>query len=184
MQVEIETQRLLLKSITKAEGQEMYNFLVRNYQFLKQWSPKYEEGYDKLENHIIRAENLEKDAEAGRGIKFALYKKGDEAKIIGTVSVSNIVKGPFQSCFLGYRVDENENGKGYATEGIKAVVDYTFNTIGLHRIEANIIPRNKASIRVVEKLGFTYEGTSKQYLKINGVWEDHMHYVMLNEQQY
>jgi ribosomal-protein-alanine N-acetyltransferase len=61
------------------------------------------------------------------------------------------------------------------------VVEYAFNELKLHRIEANIIPRNAGSIRAVEKAGFTCEGTSKKYLQINGVWEDHAHYVRLNE---
>jgi ribosomal-protein-alanine N-acetyltransferase len=67
------------------------------------------------------------------------------------------------------------------TEAVKAVVDYGFNTLALHRIEANIMPRNIASLRVVGKLGFINEGLSKKYLKINGQWEDHIHMVIFNE---
>jgi ribosomal-protein-alanine N-acetyltransferase len=181
MQVILETERLLLKSITKADGERLYDFLMRNYEFFKPWSPLYEEDYDMIEHHTARAEYHEKDAESGKGIKFGLCKKEEPQKIIGTAALSNIIKGPFLSCFLGYRVDEKENGKGYATEGIKRAVEYAFIDLKLHRIEANIIPRNKASVRVVEKLGFTYEGLSKKYLQINGVWEDHLHYVLLNE---
>lgn len=67
------------------------------------------------------------------------------------------------------------------TETVNEVVRYAFESLGLHRIEGNIMPRNKASIGVVEKCGFVNEGTSRKYLKINGVWEDHIHFVKINE---
>jgi ribosomal-protein-alanine N-acetyltransferase len=124
---------------------------------------------------------MEKETEAGKQIKFGVFIKNDLNKIIGTVSFSNIIKGPFLSCFLGYRTDEKENGKGYTTEAIKRGIEYVFDEIKLHRIEANIIPANTASIKVVEKLGFKLEGYSRNYLQINRKWEDHLHYALLNE---
>ncbi len=71
--------------------------------------------------------------------------------------------------------------KGYITEAIKEGIKIIFDEYGLHRIEANIMPRNLASLRVTEKLGFLNEGISKKYIKINGKWEDHIHMVLLND---
>ena len=102
-------------------------------------------------------------------------------EVIGSIALSNVVTGAFWSCFLGYKLDQEHGGRGYMTEAVKAVVEYGFETLKLHRIEANIMPRNAASIAVVTKCGFEYEGTARKYLKINGVWEDHAHYVVLNE---
>ena len=68
------------------------------------------------------------------------------------------------------------------TEAVNQVVTYAFDSLGLHRIEGNIMPRNKASIGVAKKCGFAEEGLSRKYLKINGVWEDHLHFVRLNEE--
>lgn len=181
MVIHLETERLILKSMEKSDSEMFYDFLMRNYVFFKPWSPKYDEDYRKIEIHNAKMDFMVKEHGEGRTIKFLLFKKDDPGKIIGTTVLANIVRGPFLSCYLGYRVDEQENGKGYATEAIKTVVEYAFTELGLHRIEANIIPSNKASLRVMEKLGFTYEGTSRKYLKINGVWEDHKHFVMLNE---
>ncbi len=79
-------------------------------------------------------------------------------------------------------MDEDEINKGYMTEAIMAVVKVAFKEMKLHRIEANVMPRNLRSIRVVEKCGFINEGLAKQYLKINGVWEDHYHMVILNDE--
>lgn len=179
--VMLETERLRLKSVEANDAGAFYNFLMKNYDFFKPWSPEYPPDYKSVEFHLKRIESLEKDEREGRGIKFAVYKKEEDSRIIGSVALSNIVKGPFLSCYLGYRFDENENGKGYAAESVKSVIDYAFENLKLHRVEANIIPQNKASIKVAEKLGFVYEGTSKKYLQINSVWEDHMHYVILNE---
>jgi ribosomal-protein-alanine N-acetyltransferase len=103
------------------------------------------------------------------------------SKTIGTVSLSNIVRGPFQSCHLGYKLDKDEINKGFMTEAVEKVINITFKDLKLHRIEANIMPKNKASLRVVEKLNFYNEGIAYKYLKINGKWEDHIHMVLLNE---
>jgi len=181
MAVHLYTERLHIKSLEKMDSDMFYDFLIRNYDFFIPWSPKYDEDHRKKEIHNVKMDNMVKEFNAGRTIKFFLFKKDDPGRIIGTTVLANIVRGPFLSCFLGYRVDGQENGMGYASEAIKKVVEYAFNELGLHRIEANIIPRNTASLRVMEKLGFTYEGTSKNYLQINGVWEDHKHFVMLNE---
>ena len=98
------------------------------------------------------------------------------------MALSNIVRGAFQSCHLGYRLDGTEQRKGYMTEAVKELTAYAFQNLNLHRIEANIMPHNMASLKVTEKLGFYHEGLAKQYLRINGRWEDHIHTVLLNEE--
>ena len=82
---------------------------------------------------------------------------------------------------MGYMLDEAYINRGYMTQAVDAVANAAFNEIGLHRIEANIMPKNARSLRVAEKCGFVREGMSKKYLYINGVWEDHVHMVKLNE---
>jgi [ribosomal protein S5]-alanine N-acetyltransferase len=89
--------------------------------------------------------------------------------------------GAFLSCHLGYKLDKDEINKGYITEAIQKGIEVMFNEFGLHRIEANIMPKNKRSLRVVEKLGFYNEGLAYKYLKINDKWEDHIHMVLLND---
>jgi ribosomal-protein-alanine N-acetyltransferase len=77
-------------------------------------------------------------------------------------------------------MDGAEINHGYITEALRRAIRFAFEDLQLHRIEANIMPKNVRSIRVVEKLGFVNEGLSRKYLKIAGVWEDHVHYVLLN----
>lgn len=111
---------------------------------------------------------------------FYIFHKDIPEALIGKISLNNIVWGGFCSCFLGYKMDKDYINQGYMTEAVEAVVIYGFETLGLHRIEANVMPRNARSLRVLEKCGFEREGISRKYLKINGIWEDHVHMVRLN----
>lgn len=129
---------------------------------------------EQLENDLSLIENKNL-------LTLWIFKKNDENRIIGSIGFSNIVWGIFLSCYLGYKLDKDEINQGYMTEAIKKGIDIVFSEYGLHRIEANIIPRNKRSLKVTEKLGFYNEGTAYKYLKINGVWEDHIHMVLLND---
>jgi ribosomal-protein-alanine N-acetyltransferase len=79
-----------------------------------------------------------------------------------------------QSCFLGYSLDEDHQSQGLMTEALKSLIDHIFNDWGLHRIQANYLPTNGPSARVLEKLGFEKEGVAKNYLRIDGQWQDHV----------
>lgn len=87
--------------------------------------------------------------------------------------------GAFRSCFVGYKLDKDYLNCGYMTQAVALLCDYAFSQLKLHRIEGNVMPRNQASLRVLEKNGFVNEGLSRKYLNINGVWEDHIHMVKL-----
>lgn len=105
----------------------------------------------------------------------------DESQIAGVINMNEIVRGCFQSTFLGYYTVAAFAGKGVMTKGLKLVLEKAFNEHGLHRLEANIQPENTASIRLVEKCGFVNEGFSKNYLKINGQWRDHERWAITQE---
>lgn len=174
-----ETNRLSLRTIEENDFPFLKKYLLKNKNFLSQWEPQREDSFyedaailQRLEDEII---SDSKESQLSLYVSIIGTKE-----IIGNVTLSNIIRGPFQSCYIGYKLDESEINKGYITEAIENVIDIAFNDLKLHRIEANIMPRNMSSIKVVEKLGFDYEGLSKEYLKINGVWEDHAHYVILN----
>lgn len=121
-------------------------------------------------------------AEADLRYRFFAVQPRHPGKIVAMVCLDCVVRGAFQSSFISYKVDHTLWGRGYGAETIGAAADWGFRTLGLHRIEANIMPRNLASRRAAEKAGFQEEGLSKQYLKINGRWEDHLHLVRLNEE--
>lgn len=104
----------------------------------------------------------------------------DSDELIGTVSVTEVVRGSLQLGWLGYSLDQAHNGRGLTTAAVQLVLDYAFRVLKLHRIEVGVMPHNIASIRVLEKVGFEKEGLSKKNVRINGKWEDHWHFAILN----
>jgi [ribosomal protein S5]-alanine N-acetyltransferase len=101
--------------------------------------------------------------------------------ILGVANLSQIFYRSFQNAYLGYYVDVDYAGQGFMVEGMRLVIEYAFTTLGLHRLEANIQPENRASIHLVKRLGFTKEGFSQRYLKINGDWRDHERWALTVE---
>jgi [ribosomal protein S5]-alanine N-acetyltransferase len=176
-----ETERLFLKIIDETYDQKVLDYYIRNREFLNEWEPIRDDEFYTIENHRNLIEKDRISIEAGNQLRFWIFKKDESDEIIGSVAFSNIVRGAFLSCHLGYKLDRDEINKGYATEAIKKGIDIIFKDYKLHRIEANIMPKNKASLKVVEKLGFYNEGIAYKYLKINGKWEDHIHMVLLND---
>lgn len=180
MQKVYETERLLLKVLDKSYSELVLDYYLRNRSFLEEWEPvKGEEFYTKK----YHQEQLDKEfsnIENKKSFRLWIFTKQDDSRIIGSIGFNNIVRGAFLSCYLGYKLDKDEVNKGYITEAIQKGIDIMFDEFGLHRIEANIMPKNKRSLRVVEKLGFYNEGLAYRYLNINGKWEDHIHMVLLN----
>ncbi len=125
---------------------------------------------------MLRA--LRSEAKAGRGLPFAVTWQG---RLVGQVTVGNIVRGAFDSCFVGYWVDGRYAGRGIAPTALALAADHCFRTLGLHRIEANVRPENAASRRVVEKLGFREEGLHQRYLYIDGDWCDHVSFALTDD---
>ncbi|NLA35432.1 MAG: GNAT family N-acetyltransferase, partial [Actinobacteria bacterium] len=96
--------------------------------------------------------------------------------------ISSVHRGPFQSAYIGYWIDQRLAGNGYMPEAVVLTLRFAFEQMGLHRLQISIIPRNTASRRVVEKLGLRNEGVAERYLEINGVWEDHIRYAVTAEE--
>ena len=122
--------------------------------------------------------SMRKEARAGRSLPFAITYDG---RLAGQLTCNGIVRGAFDSAFVGYWVDGALAGRGILPTALALVVDHCFETVGLHRIEANIRPENAASRRAVEKLGFRDEGLHRRYLFIDGAWRDHTCFAITRE---
>ena len=118
--------------------------------------------------------------EAGLSVKMYIFEPGPGAEVIGLASFSNIVRGPFQSCFVGYALGGRHQGRGVMTEALRLGVDYMFTEQRLHRIAANYLPHNTRSAAVLRRLGFTVDGYARDYLLIDGPWQDHILTSLLN----
>lgn len=115
-----------------------------------------------------------------RSVPFLLMLK-DSEQVMGTCVFSNIVRGVFHACFLGYAIDHRFEGKGYMAEAVQAGIQYMFEVEGLHRIMANYIPSNTRSELLLLRMGFEKEGFARDYLMINGQWEDHVLTSLIND---
>jgi ribosomal-protein-alanine N-acetyltransferase len=120
-----------------------------------------------------------------RGVDNAEYlvaRRAEDGAIVGYFAISQIIRGPLQSAFLGYAGVAEFSGRGYMTAGMNALFRHAFTELGLHRLEANIQPANKASIALAKRTGFVKEGFSERYLKLRGRWRDHERWAIRSEQ--
>lgn len=177
---EIRTDRLLLRLPHDDEGPKIVRFLVRNREYTKRWEPLHPDSFYNEADWRGVPEAQRNEARKGLSYRFRACWYGEESEFIGHGVLRDIVRGDSQVCQLGYTVDHQVTGRGIATELAGAAVEFAFEVLDLHRIEACHMPENKASRRVLEKLGFEQEGLLRQSLKVDGKWADHVLMSKLN----
>ncbi len=148
--------------------------------FLATWEPTWAADELTRAAYKRRVRHYQKDLREETGCAFFIVRRGDNA-LIGGLTLSNVRRGVTQSASLGYWMGVRYAGQGYMSEAVAMVQPYVFRTLWLHRLEAACLPRNGASIRVLEKAGFSREGLARRYLKINGQWQDHYLYAILSD---
>lgn len=149
--------------------------------FLEPWEPRWTP--DELEPAAWRQRlrRYRADFIRGTGISFFVFEKAS-GSLTGGITLGNIRHGAAQSASIGYWMGERFAGRGLMGEALELVIDHSFRTLRLHRLEAACIPDNNRSVRVLEKAGFTREGLLRSYLKINGSWQDHFLYGLVADQ--
>jgi len=173
----ITTQDLIVRTAQHTDVAAFKAFEQRNKEHFAQFTPSYELSEKKF-NDLI---NLWiKDNQNGNAARFFIFDKHDETNIIGACNFTNIIRGPFQACYLGYKMDFAYCGQGLMFQALQAAIDYMFKTLNMHRIMANYIPENHRSAKLLQRLGFSIEGTAKEYLYINQSWEDHVLTALIN----
>ncbi|MEX0269809.1 GNAT family N-acetyltransferase [Leptolyngbyaceae cyanobacterium UHCC 1019] len=170
----LETERLILRLATRDDVPTMLNFYLENRDFLTPYEPTRSEDFytfgfwqDQIEKALI-------EFNYDQAIKFCLFKKTMPTVLIGKINFYQILRGVCHSCVLGYSLAETEQSNGYMTEALETAIHFVFAEVNFHRITANYMPRNQRSANVLKRLGFTVEGYARDYLRINGQWEDHI----------
>lgn len=176
----LETRDLYLKEADVSFAPQLVDYYYRNREFLAPFDPKREDAFYTVESQTAALETDIARREKGMGYRFYIFEK-QSGRLIGVIGLNNVIRGSFYSCHIGYKLDEGCINRGYMTQAVQAVVAYGFDELKLHRIEGSALPENVRSLRVMEKCGFAREGYSPKYLKINGVWRDHVHMVILND---
>jgi ribosomal-protein-alanine N-acetyltransferase len=174
--------RILLRPLTVADFAQWQEVRRRNVDWLTRWEPSRIPGHpDTVEDRdafAVRCSARQRERQLGTGFGFGIFVDGSFA---GEINLSSVQRGPFQSAYVGYWIDEKHAGQGYVPEALVVLARFVFEELKLHRMQIAIIPRNDASRRVVDKLGLRDEGTALRYLEINGVWEDHVRYAITAE---
>jgi ribosomal-protein-alanine N-acetyltransferase len=174
--------RVMLRPLTENDFDEWHEVRTRCGAWLLRWEPRPKGATVPSEDRpafAARCGIRERERHLGSGYGFGIFV-GE--RFAGEVTLSSIQRGPFQSAFIGYWIDEALAGRGFVPEAVVVTLRFAFEAISLHRVEISIIPRNTASRRVVEKLGIRQEGIAERFLEIDGVWEDHVRYGITSEE--
>ena len=169
----------LNRRITAEDAAPLAAFYTRNKVHLAPWEPARDEEFYSEPFWQQRIGDWMEQIALGNADHYLTVDTAAD-KILATCSITNIVRGPFQACNIGYAVSADEEGSGVMSTLVRHVLNVAFNEHALNRVMANYMPRNARSARLLEKLGFEQEGIAKRYLLINGTWEDHVLTAKLN----
>ena len=174
----LERGRVLLRPPQQRDWKRWATLRDESRDFLSPWEPTWP--YDALTRRSfrrrVRAYNQE--LRQGSSFSFLIFRRSDNV-LMGGVTLSNLRRGVAQSASLGYWIGRPHARQGYMSEALALVLEFGFEQLGLHRIEAACLPHNAASRALLLKTGFSEEGHARQYLRINGAWQDHLLFAML-----
>jgi ribosomal-protein-alanine N-acetyltransferase len=145
--------------------------------FFEPWDPIRDDAYFTVEGQQTEVERALSRFGDGEALPQVILD--ERGRVVGRITLSGITRGAFQSCSMGYWVAPDYNGRGYAHDAASIMTTLAFGDLGLHRVQAETLPHNTRSQRVLEDLGFTRYGLAAQYLKIAGRWQDHVMYQLL-----
>lgn len=172
-------ENIYLRPFIESDAEPLLQLQLNNKGFFDQYSMNRPNDYYTIDYQKNLIKKWERYAKEDSEYQFGIFLTSIQ-ELIGTINLFQVFRGSLQSAFIGYFLDKNHNGNGYTSEAVKLIVDYAFETLDLHRIEAGVMPHNIGSIRVLEKNGFHKEGMARKNVKINGLWEDHQVLAIIN----
>lgn len=170
---ELRTGRCRIRLPAQADAALLLRYRTDNRAHFEPWEPRRDETYFTLD---ACGSSIADGLAAARADQTypLLVLAPDGGEVCAGINLSNVVRGVFQACHLGYGVAAAWQGTGLMYEALCAVLDLAFGPLDLHRVMANYMPHNERSARLLARLGFEREGYAQQYLRINGRWEDHV----------
>ncbi len=179
--MEYQTERLILRVLTPDYAKDVCRFVSKNREPFEKYEPFLPANYYTPEHQqtILNAEL--KLALQTKNIRYYVFLKEKPDQIIGTVALHHIAASSYSSCEIGYKFDMDYQHKGYARESVAMAVSIAFAALHLHRVYARVMPGNTASIKLLKSLLFEEEGLERECIKIQGKWEDHLRFALLNQ---
>lgn len=175
----IESDAVTLRTPQMSDYPEWAELRALSREFLTPWEPLW--ASDELSRASFRRRVRHYLRDLREDVGYALFIfAAPQGRLVGGLTLCNVRRGVTQSCTLGYWIGAKYANQGHMTAAVRAVVPFVFDSLELHRLEAACIPSNTASIRLLEKTGFRREGLARRYLRINGVWQDHLLYALLD----
>jgi ribosomal-protein-alanine N-acetyltransferase len=177
---QLETARTILRMANQDDVSAIVHYYSENQVHLAPFEPK--RGNDFYTTDYWYSEVKERAAafKFDSSLKLFLFRKENPKAIAGSINFANFIRGTFQSCTLGYSIAAVEQGKGYMTESLSVAISYVFAQLNIHRIMAAYLPHNQRSSRLLKRLGFVVEGYARDYLMIEGQWQDHILTSLIN----
>ncbi len=180
MQFQYETSRLILRILQPQEAERVLDFYLEDKEIFELYEGAHNDQFYTID---YQRENLRAEYNLAyklMHLRYFVFLKEDPEHIIGTVCFHNIVQAPYSCCEVGYKFSSAYHHQGYAAEALEKLMDAAFTELKIHRIMAWVVPDNQASVRLVEGLGFVYEGISHHHAFLNGKWTDHAQYAMIS----
>ncbi|HHV09309.1 MAG TPA: GNAT family N-acetyltransferase [Clostridiales bacterium] len=175
-----ETERLTLRTLNKDFAYPVLSFYEENKENFEPWEPARNMNFYTLPYQKASLTAEYNQMAEGKLLRLWAFLKNNPEEIIGSVCFQNFLREPYQSCTMGYKVSYKYQHQGYALESIQKGIDIIFQELHFHRIEAYIMPENKSSLHVIEKLHFHQEGLARSYARVQGAWRDHRRYALIN----
>jgi ribosomal-protein-alanine N-acetyltransferase len=171
--LELETPRLVLSLLEPEHAPAVVQYLRDNREHFAPYAPPHAPGQDTEDYWRERLVRAAQSFEEGRSLELFLLTKPERA-IAGDCALTNLMRGPFQAAFLGYKLDRAFVGRGLMFEALERVIEHAFREMRLHRVMANYLPTNEKSGALLRRLGFQVEGYARDYVFLNGAWRDHV----------
>lgn len=180
MSFTLNTQRLLLQVEDSTKAPDVLAFYLKNRELFERFEPTRPDNFYTLD-YQAAVMNYEYQATLkGKALRYYLYLKEEPDIIIGSVNFSQLMHGPFSRASIGYKLDSGYHGNGYAFEACQAAVSVIFSNYKIHRLDARVAPENVPSIKLLERLGFVYEGIEYQGVEVKGTFKDHYRYGLIS----
>ncbi len=177
---QLSTHRLLVRLGTRRDVREIVRYYRTNRAFLTPFEPTRPDDFFKEDFWRRQVEQNLIEFNYNQSLRLFVFEQANPDTIIGIVNFTQFFRAPLHACLLGYSLAESKQGNGYMSEAVSLCAEYIFDELNFHRIVANYMPRNQRSGNLLKKLGFVIEGYARDYLLINGKWEDHILTSLLN----